>query len=169
MKKTIYLLTILGAIGAVVNAAAGRVAAPEAQCQMKQSVTYVHLLRKTPFFTRLDRAQLKWVVRHSTEWEVAAGTTISDRASAGDFVWVLLDGGWQIEQAGNIYRAGHADPAKWYGAPAAMLLSSDSRLVVGQHSYVMRIRRADFEEMTSKNFDFTRHLDEGRAFYQRIQ
>jgi hypothetical protein len=133
---------------------------------MKQSVTYLHLLTKTPFFTQLDKTQLKWVISHSPEWEAPAGIEISNRRDANDHIWILLDGGWQIEQGGQVLKAGHADPAKWYGGQHAELLPADSRLVTNQHSYVMRIRRADFEDMLRQGFNFTEHLQQGQAFYR---
>lgn len=132
---------------------------------MKQSVTYLHLLTKTPFFTRLDKSQLQWVIDHSTEWEASAGMEVSNRRDASDHIWILLDGGWQIEQGGQVFKAGHADPAKWYGGPYAKLLPDDSRLVTNQHSYVMRIGRVDFEAMLQRGFNFTGHLQQGRDFY----
>nr|WP_315252844.1 hypothetical protein [uncultured Duganella sp.] len=132
---------------------------------MKQSVTYLHLLKKTPFFTRLDKDQLRWVIAHSTEWEAQAGMEVSNRLDANDHIWILLDGGWQVEQGGQVLKAGHADAAKWYGGQHVALLPPDSRLIANQHSYVMRIARADFEEMLKRRFDFTAHLQQGEAFY----
>ncbi|WP_411571660.1 hypothetical protein [Pectobacterium cacticida] len=41
---------------------------------MKSSITYLHLLRYTQFFTQLDTGQLRWVIQHSREWEVQPGT-----------------------------------------------------------------------------------------------
>ena len=38
---------------------------------MEPSVTYLHLLKHTPFFTNLTTAQLRWVIDHSREWEHA--------------------------------------------------------------------------------------------------
>ncbi|KQV78529.1 hypothetical protein ASD15_22240 [Massilia sp. Root351] len=116
---------------------------------MKQSTTHLHLLRNTLFFTRLERSQLQWVIAHSTEWEVQPGTEISKRLDAADHLWVLLDGGWQVAQRGRTYPAGHAD----------------SRLVATTHSYVMPIRRSDFDEMLKRGFDFDAHLRQGAAFY----
>jgi hypothetical protein len=132
---------------------------------MKQSVTYLHLLKKTPFFTGLDKRQLQWVIDHSTEWEAQAGMEVSNRLDANDHIWILLDGGWQIEQGGQVLKAGHADAAKWYGGEHVALLPPDSRLIASQHSYVMRIARADFEAMLARRFDFTQHLAQGEAFY----
>jgi hypothetical protein len=94
MNKTMYLLALIASMGTVMIAKGGHTPSAYGKSQMKQSVTYVHLLKKTPFFTRLDRAQLKWVIKNSTEWEVEAGAVISDSANASDFIWVLLDGGW---------------------------------------------------------------------------
>lgn len=133
---------------------------------MKQSVTYLHLLKKTPFFTALDQPQLQWVIDHSTEWEAAAGMEVSNRRDANDYLWILLDGCWQIEQGGQVLKAGHADPAKWYGGPYADLLPDDSRLRTNQHSYVMRIKRADFDGMLQRGFNFHTHLQQGQAFYR---
>jgi hypothetical protein len=133
--------------------------------QMKQSVTYLHLLKETPFFTRLDKSQLKWVIAHSTEWEAPAGMEVSNRLDANGHLWILLDGGWQVEQGGRVYKSGHADAAKWYGGEYAELLPSDSRLVTNQHSYVMQIARTDFNEMLKLGFDFSEHLQEGKLFY----
>lgn len=133
--------------------------------QMKKSVTYLHLLRKTPFFTALSKPQLQWVIDHSTEWEAKAGMEVSNRADAAEHIWVLLDGGWQVEQGGKTVAAGHADAAKWYGGVQPELLPADSRLVANGHSYVMRIRRADFNDMLERQFDFAAHLQQGLAFY----
>jgi hypothetical protein len=135
---------------------------------MKQSVTYLHLMKKTPFFNLLNRAQKQDVIAHSTEWEVQQGVKISDRADASSHVWVLLDGGWQVEQGGKAHLAGNADPAKVYGGPAADFLSADSRLVVTKHSYVMRITRADFDRMLQEGLDFSAHIYEASLYYQRI-
>jgi hypothetical protein len=132
---------------------------------MKKSVTYLYLLKKTPFFTRLDTPQLQWVIAHSSEWEVQAGMEVSNRLDANDNIWILLDGGWQVEQGGQVLKAGHADAAKWYGGQHVALPPPDSRLIANQHSYVMRIARADFEEMLQRRFDFTVHLQQGQAFY----
>jgi hypothetical protein len=160
-----YVLAAIAATAVAACAAMGLVHQPVEGNQMKQSVTYLHLLRKTPFFTALDRSQLKWVIDHSTEWEVGAGVEISNRLDGTGYLWVLLDGGWQVEQGGKVYPAGHADPAKWYGGAQAALLPSDSRLVANQHSYVMRIARADFEQMLQQRFAFDAHLRQGEAFY----
>lgn len=132
---------------------------------MKQSVTYLHLLRHTPFFTALNKQQLQYVIAHSTEWEVRAGQLISTGAEAADTMWVLLDGGWQVEQAGRTTPSGHASPGKWHGGVLAALPPAASRLVANQHSYVMRIARRDLEQMLSQGFDFGRHLQQGAGFY----
>jgi signal-transduction protein with cAMP-binding, CBS, and nucleotidyltransferase domain len=166
MSLTKYLYAALAAgLAATVIVAGVSNAANKKDLPMKQSVTYLHLLTKTPFFTSLDKAQLKWVIAHSTEWEVQPGTEISNQQNANLYMWVLLDGGWQVEQGGQVLKAGHADAAKWYGGVRPELLPADSRLVVTEHSYVMRIARPDFDEMLSKKFDFSRHLIQGTAFY----
>lgn len=166
MNAAKYMIAAAAAGAATIAIAMGVSADdPARQKQMKQSVTYLHLLKKTPFFTRLDKAQLKWVIDHSTEWEAQAGMEVSNRLDANDHLWVLLDGGWQVEQGGRVLKAGHADPAKWYGGLRVELLPPDSRLIANQHSYAMRIARADFEEMRRRRFDFAEHLQQGVAFY----
>lgn len=165
-----YLISALASGAALVALAFGLPRAGVTSIEgnkMKQSVTYLYLLAKTPFFTRLDRDQLKWVIAHSTEWEADAGTEISNRIDAAEHVWVLLDGGWQLEQGGRIYEAGHADAAKWYGGAQAEFLPSNSRLIANKHSYIMRIRSADFDKMQQMNFDFTEHLRQGMNFYRQ--
>ena len=156
---TAVCLAVLGlALNAVLPARAG-------ENGMKQSVTYLHLLRHTPFFTALTTEQLTYVIDHSTEWEAKAGQEISNGAQAGDYLWVLLDGGWQVEHAGRISASGHDSPGKWYGGVPSAMPPADSRLVANQHSYVMRIARRDLEQMLSMGFSFGRHLQQGAGFY----
>jgi hypothetical protein len=138
---------------------------------MKASTTYLYLLRKTPFFMGLDKQQLQWTIEHSREWEAQAGTVVADCASAGqherdggDF-WILLDGRWQVERDGEVYPSGHADPGKWFSASE---VHGDCRLVVTEHGYVMKITRADMDEMLSRGFAFDRHLQQGRAYYRAM-
>jgi hypothetical protein len=165
MNVAKYLTAAIAAGAATIAIAMG--IQPQDQTHMKKSVTYLHLLKKTPFFTRLDKRQLKWVIDHSSEWEAQAGMEVSNRLDANDHIWVLLDGGWQVEQGGQVLKAGHADPAKWYGGRHVALLPADSRLIANQHSYVMRIARADFDEMLGRQFDFAEHLRQGEAFYSQ--
>lgn len=142
---------------------------------MKSSVTYLHLLRKTPFFTALDTGQLRWTIDHSREWEAEAGTVIAscdsgdrggnDAGAHEDAFWILLDGGWRLEVDGQVHPAGHADPGKWFSAVAAR---GPCRLVATEHSYVMRITRADMDDMLSRRFGFDQHLREGWAYYDAI-
>lgn len=163
MNFTRYLIASLAAGVASVAIALSGCTVQEPH--MKKSVTYLHLLKKTPFFTRLDKQQLKWVIDHSTEWEALAGMEVSNRLDANDYIWILLDGGWQVEQGGQVLTAGHADAAKWYGGEHVELLPPDSRLISNQHSYVMRINRADFKDMLNRGFDFNQHLQQGEVFY----
>ncbi|MFC7631354.1 hypothetical protein [Paraburkholderia humisilvae] len=134
---------------------------------MKLSTTYLHLLRKTPFFTELNTAQLRWTIDHSQEWEAQVGTVIVDCATteAKDDVWILLDGGWQVETGGRVYPAGHADPGKWFSAQHA---TDDCRLVATEHSYVMKITGAEMRDMQSLGFAFNAHLDAGREYYRKL-
>ncbi|HXZ09461.1 MAG TPA: hypothetical protein VEI25_15525 [Paraburkholderia sp.] len=138
---------------------------------MKASTTYLYLLRKTPFFTSLDTRQLRWTIEHSREWEAEAGTTLAtcgpgqqEQDHDGDF-WVLLDGRWQVEHDGHSYPSGHADAGKWFSTSDAR---GDCRLVVTEHSYVMKITRADMDDMLARGFAFDGHLQQGRAYYGTI-
>ena len=136
--------------------------------RMKASVTFVHLLRHTPFFTELNDDQLKWVIKHSREWEAPAGTVIDSRAEGvnpSSDLWILLDGGWQIETKNSSYTAGNDDPGKWYQSSAT---HSDNRLVTTQRSYVMRIKATEMENMLARGFKFDSHLSEGDDWYSRI-
>lgn len=135
---------------------------------MQASVTYLYLLRKTPFFTQLNTAQLRDVIAHAQEWEVRAGTPIATSGDGDGAVWILLDGGWQVEAGGKVYPALHDEAGKWYGGAAVQGAVLPSRLVVNQHSYVMRISAGDFARMREQGFDFDAHLRQGLAFYARI-
>ncbi|NWA04635.1 hypothetical protein [Pseudomonas gingeri] len=136
---------------------------------MKPSITYLHLLRHTPFFTALSSDQLQWVIDHSQEWETENGSVIvrSDQAnaSAADY-WILLDGGWQLEHAGHGFPSGHAAPGKWFNLREAQ--GSDCVLSTTEHSYVMRITEADMQVMLEKGFAFGHHLGSGHAYYGSI-
>ena len=136
--------------------------------RMKASVTYLHLLRHTPFFTKLDDDQLKWVIKHSREWDAPAGTVIDSRAEGvnpSSDLWILLDGSWQVETKVSSFTAGNNDPGKWYQSSAT---HSDNRLVTIQRSYVMRIKAGDMKDMLAKGFQFDSHLSEGEDWYSRI-
>lgn len=134
------------------------------------SVTYLRLLRKTPFFVGLGDEQLQWAIDHSREWRVKAGDEITGSALGPDNFWVLLDGGWQVEQGATVRPAGHADPAKWYGGAELQALKlQPTRLVATAPSYVMHIRWADLQQMRQqRGFGpvFDPQLREGLAFYK---
>ncbi|MFM0663794.1 cyclic nucleotide-binding domain-containing protein [Paraburkholderia sediminicola] len=138
---------------------------------MKPSVTYLHLLKHTPFFTSLTTEQLRWVIGHSHEWEAQPGTVIaqcdgSAHSAASDRgMWILLDGGWQIEYAQQSYPAGHASAGKWF---SAAVTDRPCKLVTTEHSYVMKIERADFDAMLEHGFAFDSHLDAGRRYYSEL-
>lgn len=134
---------------------------------MKASTTYLYLLRKTPFFTALNHEQLRWTIDHSREWEAQAGTVVAECAPASkdDAYWILHDGRWQVEHNGHMYPAGHADPGKWFSARDA---HGSCRLVTTEHSYVMKITRADMNDMLARGFAFNAHLEQGREYYRAI-
>ncbi|MGF6599960.1 hypothetical protein P3T23_004694 [Paraburkholderia sp. GAS448] len=131
---------------------------------MKASTTYLYLLRKTPFFTGLDTQQLRWTIDHSREWEAQPDTVIAECGGADDF-WILLDGRWQVERDGRAFPAGHADAGKWFSASEG---GGACRLVTTEHSYVMKIARADMDDMLARGFAFGSHLQQGRAYYATI-
>ncbi|CAG2143116.1 hypothetical protein CUPL110328_04325 [Cupriavidus plantarum] len=138
---------------------------------MTPSITYLHLLRHTPFFTGLDTDQLRWVIAHSREWEVRPGGTIASStrpghpdASAG--YWVLLDGGWTLRVGDHIVSSRHADPGKWFDQD--LLGVQPFALVATEHSYVMHIARDQMDDMLARRFAFGRHLDAGRSLYRAI-
>ncbi|RDK07221.1 hypothetical protein [Cupriavidus lacunae] len=135
---------------------------------MKASITYLHLLRKTPFFTSLSTPQLRLTISHSREWEAEAGTVIAqcqDDSVTSPDIWILLDGGWRLEHDGHSYPAGHADAGKWF---SARQVTGGCRLVTTEHSYVMLITRADFDDMLAQGFAFDKHLAEGYRYYREI-
>lgn len=133
---------------------------------MKPSVTYLHLLRHTPFFTELSTDQLRWVIQHSREWEVQAGQTIVSSDSPSDGYWVLLDGGWNFELQGQRHASGHADPGKWFNQDLVSMHAF--KLSVNDHSYVLNITVKDMDEMLARGFRFDHHLAIGKAFYSEL-
>lgn len=135
---------------------------------MIPQTTYLHLLKDTPFFTALTRPQLKWVIDHSSEWEVRAGTVLASCATgepASDDLWILLDGGWRVDAHGKQHPAGNADPGKWFSATVA---SHSCQLVVTKKSYVMKIARVDIDGMLEKKFAFDPHLETGKTYYRTL-
>ncbi|MCX4145454.1 hypothetical protein PQR70_02420 [Paraburkholderia madseniana] len=168
LRLSTSILTLIAVLGL---ASCGGKREPDAaqKMTMRPSVTYLHLLRHTPFFTALSTAQLRWVIDHSREWEADAGAVIAtcDHGVEPDApYWILLDGGWQVEHAGRTVRSGHADPGKWFSAAEAH--GESCVLVTNEHSYVMRIERADMLAMLDQQFGFRTHLDSGIDLYRSI-
>ncbi len=163
------LIPALLACAALAPAACTRPAASQTETRaMTPQVTLLHLLKDTPFFTRLTRPQLQWVIDHSREWGAPAGTVVASRITgqpASDDYWILLDGGWKVEANGTSHPAGHADPGKWFSAAD---VTQDCRLVTTAHSYVMQITRAEMTAMVARGFAFGAHLEAGRAYYQSL-
>ena len=161
-------LTVLTTMG---FAACGDHRTPDAmqEMTMKPSITYLHLLRHTPFFTSLTTEQLRWVIDHSNEWETEAGAVIAKRdqggASAPD-TWILLDGGWQVHYNGHTFASGHGDAGKWFNMGETQ--GADCALITTGHSYIMRITEADMNTMLEQGFTFGPHLEAGRRYYQSI-
>ena len=136
---------------------------------MRPSITHLHLLRHTPFFTALSTEQLQWVIDHSREWEVDSSTILSiqdaDGASDRDD-WILLDGGWQVERQGEAFASGHADPGKWFSTRAVSGQACILRTT--EHGYVMQIPAADMRDMLERGFAFGTHLDQAQRYYQSL-
>lgn len=135
---------------------------------MNPQTTYLHLLKNTPFFTALTRPQLKWVIDHSREWEVRAGTVVASCTTGepeSDDLWILLDGGWRVDVDGKRHTARNANAGKWFSATVAV---HACQLVAIEKSYVMKIARTDMDEMLKKGFAFGTHLETGKTYYQTL-
>ena len=136
---------------------------------MKPSITYLHLLRHTPFFTALSTEQLQWVIDHSMEWAAEPGAVIAkadqQATSAADY-WILLDGAWQVEHDGQVYPSQHADPGKWFSIREAK--GRKCALVTTENSYVMRITEADMQTMLERGFGFGQRLHDGKKYYDAL-
>ena len=136
---------------------------------MKPSVTYLHLLRHTPFFTALNDEQRRWAIDHSHEWSASVDTTVAQCSDGGgmrdDAIWILLDGGWQVEENGRTHPAGHADAGKWFSAAST---KGACRLVTTTTSYVMKIERKEMDGMLARGFPFDPHLQAGQRYYDAM-
>ncbi|HEY0296675.1 MAG TPA: hypothetical protein VGC69_15200 [Bordetella sp.] len=161
----------VGLASVLALAGCGRERVPDAENNMTMhpSVTYLHLLRHTPFFTSLSTEQLQWVIDHSREWEVDAGAVLSKRGPQGpsdtDY-WILLDGGWRVDHDGKSFPSGHADPGKWFNTREAQ--GKPCALVATEHGYVMRIPEGEMQAMLERQFAFDAHLEQGRAYYRQV-
>jgi hypothetical protein len=167
------LVTALLAVATACSRTLQTTSAPDRSVQqriqtMKPSITYVYLLRHTPFFTALNTSQLRWVVEHSREWEVEAGQVIVSSQSPGTSAgyWVLLDGGWDLTYRGRTHASGHADPGKWFNQDRFDRQAFE--LVANDHSYVMQISTQDMDDMLAKGFSFQSHLDAGKTLYGEL-
>jgi len=136
---------------------------------MKPSITYLYLLRHTPFFTSLSTEQLQWVIDHSREWEVEKGSVLSKCSASGatdtDY-WILLDGGWQITVGSYTLLVRHDDPGKWFSTRVSN--GQPCALVATEQGYVMRIAETDMLAMLQRGFAFESHLQIGRAYYESV-
>ncbi|CAH2788814.1 MAG: FIG00465890: hypothetical protein [uncultured Paraburkholderia sp.] len=143
---------------------------------MQASVTSLHLLKHTPFFTSLTADQLRWASAHSQKWKAQADALITQRESAPvhgtqpeHTLWILLDGNWRIEwthaHALLVSESNHAGTGKWF---SATVTDKPFRLVAAEHSYVMRIEHVDFENILKQGFACDSHLDAGRRYYATI-
>ncbi|HBU8514081.1 hypothetical protein [Klebsiella pneumoniae] len=134
---------------------------------MTPSITYLHLLRHTPFFTALNTDQLRWVIDHSREWDVKAGGTIVSNQHTAETAgyWILLDGGWSLKLDDQTFHSGHADPGKWFNQDIAPY---KAELISSEQSYVMHISSKDMNDMLARGFRFDHHLDAGKSFYNKL-
>ncbi|MET4578682.1 hypothetical protein [Ottowia thiooxydans] len=161
---------LLMATSLPLGACAQKASAPPPGPGMAASVTYLNLLAKVPFFKALTREQLQWVIDHSREWATEPGAVIASSSRGANSFWVLLDGGWQIEHAGKTFKAGHADPAKWYGGRDMQALGvGDTRVVGTAKSYVIEIQQPELDQMIQRGFAFGPHLESGLAFYRSLR
>lgn len=161
-------LALLTALG-VASCGAKREFDAEQNMTMTPSITYLHLLKNTPFFTALSTAQLQWVIDHSREWAADKGAVIAkcDSANRSDVdYWILLDGAWQLQHDDRTFASGHADPGKWFSAAESN--GEQCVLMATEHSYVMRIRRAEMQAMLDDGFAFQPHMESGAQYYQSI-
>ena len=163
------VVLVIGAAALLIAACTHLGNASSKGIMMKPSVTYLRLLRHTPFFTALDDEQLRWAIGHSHEWEADAGATVAtcgaETTGSDDSYWILLDGHWQLEENGRNHVSGHGDPGKWFSASA---VRGGCRLVTTEHSYVMRIERKDMDAMLARGFAFVSHLRMGQAYYDQL-
>lgn len=168
LRLPVPLLALVAAVG-MVSCGGKREADAAEKMTMRPSITYLHLLKHTPFFTALTETQLQWVIDHSREWEADTGAVIAkcDGETDPDApYWVLLDGGWQVESGGQKFRSGHADAGKWFSA--AEVNGRSCSLVTNEHSYVMRIERKAMQDMLDQGMGFHAHLDSGITYYRAI-
>jgi len=124
---------------------------------MTPSVTYLHLLRHTPFFTLLNSEQLKWVIEHSEEWAVTTGGVITNHKGDPDY-WILLDGTWQLSCDQQNHPSKHYYAVKWFNPNIA---NDDCKLIATSPSYVMRIKSPVMHEMINRGFTFKHNLGTG--------
>ncbi|MEX3634036.1 hypothetical protein [Paraburkholderia sp. BR14320] len=167
-RVPVRLLAIISVLG-IASCSGKREPDANGNMTMRPSITYLHLLKHTPFFTALTKSQLQWVIDHSREWEADSGAVIAKcegMADHGAPYWILLDGGWQIEFKGETYPSGHADPGKWFRA--ANVPADGCRLVTNARSYVMRIEYPDMQSMLDQEFAFRPHLETGVSYYKSI-
>lgn len=165
-------LAAIGAIASLPLAACAQAPSMEGwpmPTNAKPSVTLLHLLRRTPFFVGLDDTQLQWAIDHSREWSVPAGSEISAQTPGPDHVWILLDGGWQVDRGGRVERAGNADPAKWFGGAELHALGPPGRLVATSASYVMVMRWSDLQTLRARNPPIDKQLQDGLRHYRETR
>ncbi|MEP3350092.1 MAG: hypothetical protein ABJN96_09120 [Marinomonas sp.] len=131
---------------------------------MTPSVTYLHLLRHTPFFSALSTKQLQWVIDYSREWKVNTGDIVATNEDQDDY-WILLDGGWQLShnQINHVFK--HDSPGKWF---CSSIATEQCELIATSPSYVMQITQMEMQNMINQRFAFIQHLKQGRDFYQTL-
>lgn len=168
MPRFRNLLSGLFILAAIATSLACSTRKPQETQAMKPSITYLHLLRNTPFFTELNTDQLRFVIQHSREWEVKTGTTIVGPQGGSNTAgyWILLDGGWELRIGGKAYSSGHSDPGKWFNQ--ALLASQGAELVANDHSYVMHISEHNMDYMLARGFGFGKHIADGKNFYNSL-
>lgn len=61
--------------------------------------------------------------------------------------------------------ANHASAGKWF---SAAVTDRSCRVVTTEHSYVMKIERADFNAMLARGFAFGPHIEAGLRYYGEL-
>jgi len=89
---------------------------------MKPSITYVHLLAHTPFFTALSADQLRWVIDYPREGIPKPGQSLPRMIRPAHplrMTGSCATGQWRRHYDGNTYPSGHAAPGKWFNVREA--------------------------------------------------
>ncbi|MGJ8645671.1 MAG: hypothetical protein ACSHXJ_02180 [Marinomonas colpomeniae] len=155
--KTLVLTLFLVSLLIISSCSKQTIADASGNFTMTPSVTYLYLLRHTPFFTELDTQQLRWVIGHSEEWKVQTGGVITTSQHETDY-WILLDGGWRLSCDDKNHPSRHDEAGKWFNPS---ITNKQCELTATSPSHVMRIKSPVMHEMINRGFTFKHHLETG--------